>query len=402
MPDNDRRSLTLSVATVAIALLLAGEVARLTLASSFAPTDLELAQKLAGAAPAVLSPAAMGQVGQAALRGGQPSAETMDQLRQLAWAAPLEPEPFLVEAALAQRRSDYKRAERLLLQAAARAPRSSAAHYLLADVRLRQGNVLDSLRQLAVLARILPGASLQLVTGLAQYARSPDALPGLSGMIAENPQLKGPLLNALAADPDNADLILHLFAIGPNGPQAETTVWQSRLLDGLVKRGAYQQAYVYWQRFAGLRGNERPQLFNGDFATNEVVERAPPPFNWMLASSAAGVAERDSGRLHVLFYGREEASIARQLLLLQPGTYRFEAGTSGTVVADALTWTLACSTATSPLMSVNVRPDAPARATFTVPAGCEAQTLQLIGHLQDMPQDTDARLGPVTIMRASP
>ena len=158
MQENDRRSLTHSVATVVIALLLAADVVRLSVAANVAQTNPERAQKLAPGSPAALASAAMSQVGQAALKGQEPSARTMDQLRQLAGSAPLEPEPFLVPAAIADKQGDYARAERLLLQAVARAPRSAAAHYLLSDVKLREGKVLESLRELAVLARILPGS----------------------------------------------------------------------------------------------------------------------------------------------------------------------------------------------------------------------------------------------------
>lgn len=399
MINAERQSPARSVAIVAIALLLAADLARLSVASTFSETGQQLPLKLAPFAPSTLISASMAQVGEAAAKGTDPSTDTLNRLRRLTVAAPLEPDPFLVEAALAERRGAYDRAERLLLQALARAPRSPAAHYLLADVRLRQGKVLESLRELAVLAKILPGASLQLVGGLAEYAKTPGALRGLTGMLAENPQLKGPLLNALAADPSNADLIVQLFPIGPDGPQSETTGWQSRLLDGLVKRGDYDQAYGYWRRFAGLAGAERPLLFNGDFATDPVSLRAPPPFNWILASGGAGVAERDGGRLRVLYYGREEASLARQLLLLSPGVYRFEASTTGGVAPHALAWTLACSTDAKPLMNVEVTASAPASGTFTIPSDCQAQMLQLIGHLQDMPKDSDARIGPVVIAR---
>lgn len=392
----EQRSPTGSIATVVIAVLLAAEIARLSIASALAGTGSDWPETLAPAAPSTLAPQSMQQVAEGAVRGQEPSAATMENLRRLAGAAPLEPEPFLVEAALAERRGDLARAERLLLKAEARDPRSAAAHYLLGDVRMRQGNVLEALRELAIIARVVPGASLQLVGGLAQYARTPGALPGLSRLVAENPQLKAPLLNALAADPSNADLIIHLYRVGPRGSKADTSGWQSRLLEGLVQRGNYDAAYGYWRMFAGADAAERPLLFNGDFSSMD----APPPFNWTLASGAAGVAEPNAGKLRVLAYGREEAPLASQLLLLPPGTYRFEAGTSAGIAPDALGWTLACAKGGSPLMSIAATSTSASRATFTIPADCRAQRLQLVGHLQDMPRDTDAMIGPVSVTRA--
>lgn len=205
-----RRSLAIPVTVIVVALLLAAEVARLTVSAAVAEDRPHLALDLAPDAPQVLASVAMAQIGEAAAKGGDPSGETMMRLRRVAAAAPLRLEPFLVQAALAQRAGDYARAEALLRQARLRNPRSPAALYLLADVYIQQGKTLEGLQNLAALSRILPETSVQLTSALAQYARTPGARSELPGILKDNPQLKKPLLNALAADPDNADLILTL------------------------------------------------------------------------------------------------------------------------------------------------------------------------------------------------
>lgn len=377
-----------------VALLLGVEVIRLSLSAAFVESRPALASRMAPDSADVLASKAMEQVGQAAANGGSPTPETFYRLRSLLTRSPLRTEPLLVQAAMSERAGDYATAERLLLTARMRDPRSLPALYLLADVWLRQGKVVDGLREMAVLSRLLPGTSVQLVPALAEYARTPGASEELSEVLTENPQLKKPLLVALSADPSNTELILKLAdgQISPSDPG--TRAWESRLLSGLIGRGDYRPAYGLWRRFSGL-GSTAPQLlFNGGFETLE----APPPFNWNLSSSSAGIAEMGNGSLRILYYGRDTITLAAQLLLLPPGTYRLEVHASGQVAPGSLVWRIQC--AKGSLLTektIDVQTDA---LIFTVPAsGCSAQWLQLHGEAKDMPQQSDAQIGPARLER---
>lgn len=381
-------------AALAAAIILAVGVARLTIASAVADSDPALASRLAPRSPDALVSTAMAEVGQAAATGGDPRAGTIARLRRVGTVAPLQPEPFLVQAALAERAGDYSKAETLLRQARGYDPRSIAARYLLADVWLRQDRMLEGLSEMAILARLLPGASVQLVPALAQFARTPGARDKLAAILKSNPRLRRPLLDALASDPDNAGLILALAGPEMRSADADGQRWKSRLLDGLVKRGGYARAYGLWRNFAGLPDGTAPLLFNGDFRKLP----APAPFNWTFISGSAGIAEPAGGRLRILFYGRDDATLASQVLLLTPGDYAFEAPVSGTAAPESLAWTLTCIAGGKRIMQLDLAADRPA-ARFTVPAGCEAQKLELVGRGQDMPKDSDVQVGPAGIRR---
>ena len=389
-------SLGMVAAAGGLAFLLMIEVARLTVANAVAQDDPNLALRLAPQAPPSLTAAVMRQIGMAAAAGGNPDQQTSERLQLLARSAPLQIEPFLVEAALADRRGDYPRALQLLRQAKMRDPRSIAAHFLTGDVAMRQGNVVGSLEEVAVLSRLVPGTSVQMVPGLAQFAKTPGAREKLAGILAENPQLKGPLLTALAADADNADLIVALA--GPrNEFNPDTRAWQSRLLGALADRGEYQRAYTLWRGFAGIQSDRQSLLFNGEFSNVP----ASPPFNWSLSSSPQGVSELGSKALRVLYYGRQDADLAWQTTLLSPGTYRFNSTLSGSLVPGALSWTLTCIGGKGTLLNLPLQ-SGPQVQSFTVPpSGCVAQKLTLTGHLQDSPQDSDVQIGPVAIVRAA-
>lgn len=337
---------------------------------------------------------AMTEVGQAAAVGQRPPPSAMDRFGELRRVAPLDPQPYLVEAAIAQRSGDLDRAERLLVEARRLDPRSAAARYLLADVWLRQGKVVEGLGEMAALGRLLRGSAVQLVPALAEYAKAPGASAQLARVLRSNPQLKQPLLNALAADPDNAGLVVELN--GASGPAADGKVpgWQARLLDGLVQRGSYDRAYQLWRHFSAIQGG-RPLLFNGDYRQLA----APPPFNWAFASGRGGFAEAGNGSMRVLHYGREDVSLASQLLLLSPGRYRFSAPASGTAAPGALAWVLVC---TGGKTLFEISPGAAAAAVFEVPGGdCPAQQLVLKGRALDAPKESDVRVGRTQIERVA-
>ncbi len=332
----------------------------------------------------------MAEVGRAAAAGTNPGPDTYAKLELVSARAPLQPEPFLLKAAIASRNGELDRAAELLQAARWRSPRSVAARYLLADVRIRQGNVASGLAEMAVLAQIVPGSSVQLVPALSSYAQQPGALKNLSEIIRINPRLKRPLLIALAADTSNADMILALSKSGPQNDSG-SKAWQERLLKGFIDKGDYGRAYSIWRQFSDVPESGSPLLFNGEFRPLA----APPPFNWSFTSTSAGFAEPADGTLRVLYFGRTDAALAGQLLLLSPGRYALKTAVRGQIPEGVLEWTLACQ----PRGDVILRGDLGANAqTFAVPqANCPAQRLVLHGRAQDVPSDVDVRLGPVVI-----
>lgn len=382
-------------AILIVAALLAAEVARLATANALATTRPQVAEILAPSYPEVLASIAMAEVGEAAAYGRTPPASAMERLHRLARVAPLRTEPFLVEGAIAQRNSDFARSERLLLEARQRDPRSAAARYLLADTWIRQGRIADALGEMGVFARLVPGSSGQLAPVLSEYARTPGAIEQLKQILAANLELKHPLLKALAEDPDNAALILDLDASVPGPVLTRSPQWHAMLLNGFIGRGDYERAYALWQRFSGFRGS-RPLLFNGDFRQVS----APPPFNWSFASGRGGLAEPVGGQMRVLHYGRANATLASQLLLLAPGQYRLSLSFSGKAARGALAWEVRCVPDKRPLMRLELGRANPARADFEVPAGgCGAQKLELIGLAPEEPQESDLLVGPVSLER---
>lgn len=346
--------------------------------------------------PDVLRSVAMAEVGDAAGRGQLPSQQTLQQLEQLARAAPLAAEPLLVHGAMALRAGDYRKAERLLIQARDRQPRSPAARYLLTDLYLRTGQSAAALAEISVLGRLIPGGTRQLAPALAAYADSPGAVAELKQIVSRYPELTEPLLSELAAKPENAEMILAI-AEGSR-PATEPSPWQEKLVTGLVQRGDYSRAYSVWARLAGVRQPKARGLFNPGFGQSS----APPPFNWRFASSAGGVAEPGGNGLRVLYFGREDAVLASQLLLLSSGRYRLEMSVAGQTGENEIAWMLTCLPSKRQILKLpmNQGKGPTLSGEFSVPGeGCAAQRLELRGVGTEFPQSADFRLSGLSLRR---
>jgi len=382
------------LATLVVAALLAVEVSRLTAADELSEKRPETARTLAPDFPPVVLSSAMAGVGKAAAQGQLPDAQTMAGLHRLSELTPLNPQPFLVEAAIAQKQGDPDRAERLLVAARSLSPRAPAARYLLADILLRQGRVAEGLEELASLHRLMRGNTMELIPALAQFAKTPGAARQLNKVLKTNPKLREPLLEALAADPDNEALVLELAGPPVRRADGSPPPWQARLLAAMIAERSYDRAYALWRRLSGIGRGPRPLLFNSEFRPLS----APPPFNWAFASSGAGFAEPGNGAMRVLYYGRENAALASQLLLLPPGRYRFTAPVVGTPAAGTLAWVVSCVGGRTSLAQRDLAARAP--LVFQVPPDCPAQVLELRGLLQDMPKESDIRIGAARMERA--
>lgn len=347
--------------------------------------------------PDVLASQVHAEVAQAAVRRSAPSAATLDGAALVARLAPLSPLPFLVQGAVAQRTNDYARAERLLLAARRRDPRSPAARYLLAESYLRTSRVHPALQEMVVLSRILRSAGAPLAPALADFLRRGGSAAEVRRMFGIYPDLMNALLSELAKDPANAPLILRLAERPAPGDPPQP--WTGELINRMVEAGSHERAFETWSRLSGRKANPRRELFNPGFASDP----APPPFNWSLPTSAAGVVEPAPGGLRVLFFGRDDAIFASQLLLLEPGRYRLSLTATGKVEhPQQIRWQLTCLNSKENLLRLPVSASpagAALEGSFEVRPACPAQRLELVGVAQEFSQAADFQISGLGLTR---
>ena len=266
-----------------VALLLAFLVIRVAFVQAYGASDPGRAARIWPGHPTVILEAGLAQVGEMAAASRPVDPALLGRLRYASAKAPLAPEPFLVRGVEAQLAGDGDVALRAFSTARDRNPRTIAARYFLADHYLKAGQARRGLAEISVLARLVPQSLPNVAPFLAAYARSPGAESDVKAMLRTHPPLEPALLNVLAADSANLDLILNLWS-GRSGE--ESAPWQRRLLTQLVESGRFGEARQAWARFTGISADPN-RLFDPGFSKD-----ALPPFGWTLVSGAGGVAGR--------------------------------------------------------------------------------------------------------------
>lgn len=375
-------------------VLLAGFfVVRVAFVEAFAAKDPATAAAVWAGHPAVLLESGLAQVGDMAAAGRPVDQSLVDRLISASAKAPLAPEPFLVRGVDAQVSGNRAVALQSYLAARERNPRAVAPRYFLADLYLKAGRTEPGLAEISALARLVPQSLPNVAKYLAAYARTPGAAPQVKKMLETHPQLELALLNELASDAASARLILYLWS-GRGGEEARP--WQGRLLEQLVATGRFNEARTAWARFTNISA-EQDALFDAEFAA-----QALPPFGWMLASGASGIAEpQGGGRLHLVYYGRDDLILASQLMTLPPGRYRLSMNVSASSpAAKSLSATIRCLPSTSPLASLPLHRRGAVTASFSVAdRGCPAQRLEISGDAPEFPEQAELTVGRLRLER---
>lgn len=370
-----RPSLLRLIVAVAAGVLLAWLVVRSAAVNALLDQDLAAAAAVSPGNPRVV----LAQADAVVRRERGPVAQAaLDRAFDAAQGAPLGETPFLLAGANALRAGDGDRAERLLVEAKERNPRSRTARFLLLEHHVRAGKPAAAAQEMAALTRLMPDARPVLIAGLARFAASMPDNGAIAEVLKGDPAVRHAVLEHLAASAESPELIMTLS----NGarPMAGAR-WPEAVIAALIERGEVRRAYAAWRRFSGFpAGAASAGVFNGGFEDLP----AAPPFNWLVESGEAGSAELGNG-LRIAYPGEARAQFARQLLLLPPGSYRlsYEAKGESAAGGSGLEWTLTCHGSGARLASLRVNPSAVIaqsnEAQFTVPGGCSAQWLSLIG-----------------------
>ena len=375
------------------ALLIAVVVVRDAAVRQFAETDPQLAARIWRSHPSSELWLGLTQIGLSARQRKPVSPATLDLVRDAARKAPLAAEPYLVRGVEGQVAGDQRLATEAFVAARLRNGRSIPARYFLAEQYFRKGDAARGLREIAILARMIPDGVNNLAPFVASYARDPRTQPHLRALFRSDPPLEQAALTTLATDPRNTDLILGLATPSRTAPQ-----WTEMLLRSLIAAGEYAKAREVWARLAHV-APPTDSIFDPQFRGSA----APAPFNWTLTSSTIGLAEpQPGGRLHLIFYGQEDGLLAGQLLVLNPGRYRLSMRVDGDVAhAASLKWTVACARSGQNLLTLPLSDAkrAAAGATFDVPPDCGAQNLQLTGSAPELPQEVEATVSGLSLVR---
>ena len=370
-----------------LALLLAVQVVRTAAVRALAELAPESAARAWPSHPDVALSLGLTRIATAAREGRPVSPEIFAAIYRASVRAPLASEPFLVRGVQAQLAGNTTLAERAFLQARWRDGRSLPARYFLAEHYLRQRDAAKGLREVAALARLVPDGVTKLAPYIARYAGDPANQQQLRALFRSEPALEDSALSVLAADPKSAELVLSL---SNPARRSSTSAWLPGLLSSLTLDRQYGKARQIWARLSGVQLRPEELIFDPQFTR----AAEPPPFNWSLTSSAAGLAERQrGGGLHVIYYGQEEGTLASQLLVLPAGAYRMATKGGAAGQAASLSWVLVCAVTNEPIASISLDKAIRDGWRFAVPARCPAQRLELAGR----PSETSSHQADLTV-----
>lgn len=375
-----------------IGLLLAALVLRVGLVAILTPTNPDAAATVWPTHPDVEMQRGLVAIGRAASKGQVPPPSALADMRSAALGAPLAAEPFLVAGAEAQSFGRPRQAESLFAEAKRRDPRNPAARYFLAQQYLATGRDLAGLQELAALGRLVPDAVLLAGPAISAYVKNGHAPAQIGALLDRNPILRDQVLQILAQQPSNASLLIQLAGL----PAADQPVpsWAQTLITRTVEAGDYAKAHELWARLSGVRAADQG-LYNPNFADR----RSPAPFNWIVNESDAGLAEAQNGGLNVIYYGRDDAALSGQTMLLGPGRYRLAMTIDGNP-QGSLGWTLTCLPSKAVVGTLMLKASGPAAGSFAIPAqGCAAQRLELVGHSGDVASSVSVTIGHLALVK---
>ena len=379
-----------------ITLLVATQVVRNAAVRSLSDAAPAAAARVWADHPDVKLSLGMIEIAAAAREGRPVPPSVFDRIYGASIKSPLALEPYLVRGVQAQLSGNGALAEQAFLQARWRDGRSLPARYFLADHYLRRRDAANGLREIAVLARLVPDGMSKLAPYVARYASDRSNQDQLRALFRTEPALEDSALSVLAGDSDSADLVLSL-----SNPQRRNanSAWLPHLLGSLIADRQYLKAREIWASLSGVDRVPSELIYDPQFSRSS----EPPPFNWSLTSSALGLAERQrGGGLHVIYYGQEEGVLASQLLILPAGNYRLVTRASGAEQAESLRWNLVCAATNVPIASLPLDQAVRSGWRFTVSPACPAQRLELAGNSSDAPRQADVTIHGVSLGREQP
>lgn len=381
---------------LAIALLLAVQVVRNAAVSALATLHPDSAVRLWSDHPSVEISLALAGIGRASRARSPIDGRAFEMIDDAATKSPLAPEPYLVRGVEAQVGGHFDAAKNAFLAAQWRDPRSMPAAYFLANYYFRAGQPLEGLKQTVILARLSPNGAGAAAPFVAVYAQDRSNWPKVRALFRSQNWLEEGVLAALARDPRNTDAILALSDAGHRRPGS---TWLRVLLSSLVASGDYARARQIWSSLGGGHANS-DLLYDTTFSAPD----APPPFNWSLASSTIGLAERQpGGRLHLIFYGNVDGQLATELVLLPPGNYHMQMQLVGSSVhPEAVQWSIRCDKAPEAVSTASVDDVAGRGWDFEVPANCPAQWLRISGRSGDVAQQSDVTITGLILAHVGP
>ncbi|MFZ4072184.1 MAG: hypothetical protein ACOYJ6_19080, partial [Caulobacterales bacterium] len=239
--------------------------------------------------------------------------------------------PLLYGAYRAAQTGNLAQATLLAERALVGDPRNQLAHAILADARLGAGDAAGALFHLDRLLVLRPEKSDAFFDAVAHLAAQPGGMAEIEKRLAQKPAWSRGLVTRLNTAPIDLAALLRLNQYTP-----ET---QSGYIQRILKEQGPTQALLAWLAFL-----PRQQITSLSWPYDPEFKslKAPEPFNWSYDRGL--VSFETGGGLFVTYDGRSTATLASQMMVIQPGAYRLEAmlQSEGQETGGRFAWVASC------------------------------------------------------------
>jgi hypothetical protein len=281
---------------------------------------------------------------------------------------------------VAAARNQADRAARMFHFAGTLSKRDLLTQLYLIEERVQQNDIAGALRQYDATLRT-SGASHDILLPILVSAIANDGIVRpLAALLNSSPPWRRAFMERLAiGTPDPAGLVqLIQLVIGSASPEEKEQI--SRTMQAMINRRQFAPAMRVYRLLAAADSRGAQLVRNGGFDRPNPY----PPLDWQLLSGVdVGAEQLQGGRLRIHAASGSGGLAARQLLMLAPGNYEISADAGATDDARAARVTLAVQCGNEqgstllqhdlPALSGRIRP----RVSFSVPAGCGAQWLNI-------------------------
>lgn len=304
---------------------------------------------------------------------------------------------------------DEARAAKYFLIAASLSLRDTAAQLWLIEERVRNNDVEGALYHYDIAMRASAQAQDVLIPVLVSATSEPHLIEPLAQLLVRDPSWKVAYYRALLRPPSTGAgggaLVETIRRLDPRSDLTEL-----RPLPALiVSNGRYPEALRAYVAISGGDAADGELVRNGGFERANVT----PALEWELTSTSELLAEpgpAEGANGDAALYARAEfgaqGSVARQLLVLEPGEYRFRsiAGRGSGPAPARLSWRVVCADgAATPILDLVVNltgtQQRDVRSMFQVPANCPGQWLSLEIAAGDVAEGAEAWVDAVAIER---
>ena len=287
-------------------------------------------------------------------------------------ANPLDEWTFIRLAVFADVERDRDEAVALMRLAYERNPRNILTIAWLAQSASSHSDGGEALMWLDRMLAVDDGLADGWIEIAAAYARQPGGQQALLDLLGSERRWAKAVVGELNKTDADLPTLLALNRLARNQ--------QAPFLQGLLSEKGPEFAFEVWAQLA----DQDPEKMNWPYDPEFEGLNGPGPFNWTTLKDFAGI-NADEG-LFVTYLGREPRVLARQLMVLRPGSYRLVVRYNGQTneTAGQLTWEVSCLDSGAKVVTIRLENqeggDAKQSADFVIPAEtCASQRIVLKG-----------------------